>query len=61
MKFIHFTALDGQAVAMSSDGSVILRPHLEAAEPKEAATVIQVAAGELLVCETMAEAEERLK
>ena len=60
MKFIHFTAADGKTVAISTDGEVILRPHLDKAEPDMATTVIDCVAGQLLVRETMAEVEERM-
>ncbi len=61
MRFVHFTALDGQTVAVSTDGSVILRPHLAAAESEKARTVIDAMAGQLLVLQSMAEVEDRFK
>lgn len=59
MKFVHFTAPDGSAVAVSDDGNVFLRPAYDAAEGGKTAIVTQ--AGTQVVREPMAKVEERLK
>ena len=60
MRFIHFTAPDGTAVAIETGGNMILTEHHKVIDPSEAMTVVRTSCGEVKVQETMAEVMDRL-